>query len=108
MFRSVIFVLSMLACAGAVSAQEPLSERPQERSAVAASDDRFVVSDDLCGASRYQHLLGREYAQTYHASLLPADSNVQHGAFRRTLEYTPQQLNVVVGEAGRIVAIGCF
>ena len=64
--------------------------------------------NDECGASRYAHLVGREYAQVYHAALLPADSIVQNRSMWRTLEYTPEQLNVVVGAEGRIVAIGCF
>lgn len=63
---------------------------------------------DECGASRFAHLIGREYAQVYQAALLPADSIVQNRSMVRTLEYTPHKLNVVVGAEGRIVAIGCF
>jgi Peptidase inhibitor I78 family len=111
MFRSIIFAALVLAGAGAAAAQERQAERPQvvpRSEARVPSEDRFVVSDDECGASRYQHLLGREYARVYHAALLPGESVVQNRAMQRTLEYTPQQLNVVVGGDGRIIAIGCF
>jgi hypothetical protein len=109
MFRSVIFAALVLASVGAAAARE--RGRPQtvtSGEALAPRGDRFVVSGDECGASRYQHLLGREYARVYHAALLPTDSIVQNRTMRRTLEYTPQRLNVVVGGEGRIVAIGCF
>lgn len=111
MFRSVIFAALVLTSAAAAAAQERGTERPQtvtSGEALAPSWDRFVISGDECGASRYQHLLGREYARVYHAALLPTDSIVQNRTMRRTLEYTPQRLNVVVGGEGRIVAIGCF
>jgi hypothetical protein len=111
MFRSVIFAAFVLTSAGAVAAQERQPERSQTAisgEARVRGEDRFVVSGDECGASRYQHLLGREYARVYHAALLPADSVIQNRGMRRTLEYTPQQLNIVVGGEGRIVAIGCF
>jgi hypothetical protein len=83
--------------------------------------DRFVIASDECAASRYRALVGRSY-QVYR-TVLPADAIV-HGAGTNgavgiahrtqqtsepmTLEFRPQQLNVVVDAAAQIVAIGCY
>lgn len=111
MLRSAMLAAFALALAGASAFAEEL--RPRETGPSVAADqaharDRFVVSSDACGASRYQHLLGREYARVYQAALLPADTLVQNRHMVRTLEYTPHRLNVVLGGEGRIIAIGCF
>jgi hypothetical protein len=111
MLRTVLLAAFALATTSvSAAAQEQARDNPATASEAAAGrlDDRFVLSRDECGASRYQHLLGREYARVYHAVLLPAGSAVQNRTMRRTLEYTPQQLNVVIGGDGRIIAIGCF
>jgi hypothetical protein len=67
----------------------------------------FVISGDACGASRYAHLVGSEYATLYHAAL-PANANVVNRTMLRTLEYTPYRLNVVLDLSGKISAVGCF
>ena len=115
MLRAALIASLIFAGVGAGAAaaeQRPAHGRQgdaqDERAAQPARGDRFVVMSDACGASRYAHLVGREYAQVYHAALLPTDSVVQNRSMWRTLEYTPHQLNVVVGAEGRIVAIGCF
>jgi hypothetical protein len=111
MLRTAMLAAFALALASvSAAAQEQPRDNPatEREAAPARQDDRFVLSRDECGASRYQHLLGREYARVYHAALLPTDSVVQNRAIRRTLEYTPYRLNVVVGGEGRIIAIGCF
>lgn len=113
MLRSTIFAACVLAGAGVGAAaqeqhRQEVGRRTVGEGAPAASHERFVVSSDACGAGRYQHLLGREYARVYQAALLPADTIVQNRHMVRTLEYTPHRLNVVLGGEGRIVAIGCF
>ena len=113
MLRAALIGSLIIASAGAAAAEE---RRPVDAQAQAEDDtpapqlrrDGFVITGDACGASRYAHLVGRDYAQVYQAALLPADSVLQHRSMWRTLEYTPHQLNVVVGDAGRIIAIGCF
>lgn len=107
MLRSVVLAALALATAAAVASAEP-QPPSDEAPPPLTTHDRFVVSGDACGASRYQHLLGREYAQVYQAALLPADAIVQNRNMLRTLEYTPHRLNVVLGGEGRIIAIGCF
>jgi hypothetical protein len=102
------FALAIASVSAAAQDQPRDNRATESEAAPVRQDDRFVLSRDECGASRYQHLLGREYARVYHAVLLPAGSAVQNRTMRRTLEYTPQQLNVVIGGDGRIIAIGCF
>lgn len=115
MFRAALIASFILAgaSAGVAVAEERSGQASRaaardERAATPAQRDRFVLTSDACGASRYAHLVGRDYAQVYHAAMLPTDSAVQNRSMWRTLEYTPHQLNVVVGVEGRIVAIGCF
>ena len=103
-----IAVIAVLATTSFAWAEEAPPQAEAEQGAQAARDDAFVISGDECGASQYQHLLGREYAQVYQASMLPTDGAVHASPRMRTLEYRPQQLNVVVDGAGRIIAIGCF
>lgn len=114
MLRSAMLAALALALAGVgiAAAQEQESLRDNRATAGEAAplrdDDRFIVSSDACGASRYRHLVGREFAQVYQTAALPADTLVQNRTMMRTLEYTPEQLNVVLGGDGRIIAIGCF
>lgn len=115
MLRAALLASLVLAAAGAAAAEEERRHADVRQaqgedglSARHVRGDRFVVVSDACGASRYAHLVGRDYAQVYQAALLPADSILQNRSMWRTLEYTPHKLNVVVGGAGDIVAIGCF
>jgi len=70
--------------------------------------DGFVMMSDACGASRYAHLIGRDYGEVIQAALLPSESVLHNPNMLRTLEYTPHKLNVAVGRDGVIIAIGCF
>jgi hypothetical protein len=79
----------------------------QTAQAPASRPDAFVIAGDACGASRYAHLVGEQFAETHRASM-PQDANVIGRAARTTLEYEPGRLNVVLDGRGRIVAIGCF
>ena len=115
MLRAALIAPLALAAASTATAEE--DRRHAEVRQAQAEDglsarhmrgDRFVLMSDACGASRYAHLVGRDYAQVHQAALLRADSIVQNRSMWRTLEYTPHKLNVVVGGAGEIVAIGCF
>jgi hypothetical protein len=69
--------------------------------------DRFVIADDACGASRFAHLVGEEFAEIHRAAL-PQDASIVDRVSATTLEYTPHRLNVVLDGAGRVVAVGCF
>ena len=93
--------------AGADELQSAQPRRDSERTSPVRHDP-FVISDVRCGASRFAHLLGEEYAEVYQAALIPSDSNRLDRVRPITLEYTPYRLNFVVNGAGRIVAIGCF
>ncbi len=111
MLRPIL--LTVAACMAVIfsaSADELQSPQPRQASegAAPAQHDPFVVSDDSCGASRFAHLLGQEYAEVYQASLIPSDSNRLDRIRPITLEYTPYRLNFVVNGEGRIIAIGCF
>jgi hypothetical protein len=109
MLRHIIVMALMAAASPAWAEVRPApTQTSDDQNAQTPSDDRFVVSGDECGASRYRHLLGRDWAQVYQAALAPADSAVQNRPRMRTLEYRPQQLNIVVDGTGRIIAIGCF
>jgi len=88
--------------------QQSQQQRQEGERAAPARQDPFVISDDTCGASRFAHLLGENYAQVYQASLIPSNSNRLDRIRPITLEYTPYRLNFVVGGEGRIIAIGCF
>jgi len=105
--------LALAAClaalaAGTSFAQEARAPRGERPEAELYRPDPFVISSDVCGASRYAHLLGEPYARLHHASVLPAHSVVAGARRATTLEFRPGQLNVVLDAAGRIVAIGCF
>lgn len=85
------------------------------------SRDHFVVSNDECGASRFAHLVGHSY-EVYRTAL-PGDAIVhagvdsgalnishrtQHTTQPMTLEFRPQQLNVVIGASAQILSVGCY
>lgn len=104
-----VAAVAFAACASAV-AQEQAAPEERPSAQVQAQDirrDGFVWSNDTCGASQYDHLVGEPYAELHQAAL-PANSNVVDRGRLTTLEYTPARLNVVVNGAGRIIAIGCF
>lgn len=114
MLRIAIIAAVFAACASAAAQdrtdveQGALWERRQsEEIFPEVRHDGFVMSGDECGASRFSHLVGEQYAELHHAAL-PANSIVVDGRRLTTLEYTPARLNVVVNRAGRIIAIGCF
>jgi hypothetical protein len=70
--------------------------------------DRFVISRDECGASRYAHLVGRVTTGPESISL-PKDADVFSG-YRlapTTLEYVPSRLNIVIDHAGRVISVNC-
>jgi hypothetical protein len=86
-----------------------------------ARHDRFVISNDECGASRFAHLVGQSYA--IYRTALPGDAivhgagatgavnisdRVQRPTQAMTLEFRPQQLNVVIDGAARILSVGCY
>ncbi|HYD85950.1 MAG TPA: I78 family peptidase inhibitor [Vitreimonas sp.] len=104
MLRSSIVAVALALSATGAAAEE----RTEEPAPQPPVRDRFVVSDDTCGASRYAHLLGEEFAELHQASLVPANANVVDRGRLTTLEYEPHRLNVVVNGAGRIIAVGCF
>jgi hypothetical protein len=103
-------MLRAIAFSAAFAGASALAEEPRQREQPAPEvrRDGFVISGDACGASRFAHLVGEDYAEMYQASLLPADGNVVDRTKITTLEYTPERLNVVVNGQGRIIAIGCF
>jgi len=104
-----IAAVTFATCAVAVADEDQATQtaRTDDGASQAVRQDRFVMQGDECGASRYSHLLGEQYAELHHAAL-PANSNVVDRGRMTTLEYTPARLNVVVNGAGRIIAIGCF
>lgn len=105
---AIVAAVAFAACASAMAEEQAAPAEPAaEEQASNIPRDAFVVSGDECGASRYSHLLGEQYAELHHAAL-PANSNVVDRGRLTTLEYTPARLNVVVNGAGRIIAIGCF
>jgi hypothetical protein len=105
---ALVAAVAFAACASAMAEEQAApDERAAEERMSNIHRDAFVVSGDECGASRYSHLLGEQYAELHHAAL-PANSNVVDRGRLTTLEYTPARLNVVVNGTGRIIAIGCF
>jgi hypothetical protein len=75
-------IVFIAAIAFAVSASAMAEEQDQQEQRAQAEQadaplrqDGFIVSGDECGASRYSHLLGEQYAELHHAAL-PANSNV--------------------------------
>ncbi|HYD73320.1 MAG TPA: I78 family peptidase inhibitor [Candidatus Binatia bacterium] len=105
---ALVAAVVFAACASATAEEQAAPvERAAEEQTTAIHRGAFVVSGDECGASRYSHLLGEQYAELHHAAL-PTNSNIVDRGRLTTLEYTPARLNVVVNGAGRIIAIGCF
>jgi hypothetical protein len=110
MLRFGIAAALVFAVCASASAQEQWSPTTDEtaRPEHQYRRDGFVITNDACGASRYAHLLGENYAELHQASLLPADTNVVGQRPLTTLEFKPEVLNVVLDGAGRVVSIGCF
>jgi hypothetical protein len=108
MLRIALAAAAVALCASAAAeeqaAQEQVSAEDQTRD---IRRDGFVWSNDACGASEYDHLVGEPYAELHDAAL-PANASIWDFSRVRTLEFRPGQLNVVLGADGRIVAIGCF
>jgi hypothetical protein len=107
-----IFIAAIAAAAVSVSAaaqEQPAPEPAVDVDTLTRDIHRngFVVSEDACGASAYDHLVGEPFAEL-HVAALPANAGVWDFSTLRTLEFTPDRLNVVLGADGRIVAIGCF
>lgn len=96
-------------CASAVAQEQtaPDEELSAEEQVQTVRRDGFVISNDACGASAFDHLVGEPYAELHHANL-PADTNFLTSKGLTTLEFEPGKLNVVLSDQGRIVAIGCF
>lgn len=110
MLRIAFAAAAVFAVCASAAAEDRAA--PEEQSAAAAETrdfhgDHFVWTDDACGASRYEHLVGQPFAELHNAAL-PADASVWDKSRVRTLEYRPGQLNVVLDDRGRIIAIGCF
>jgi len=101
---AAVFVFCASATAEEQAAQEEMRAEEQSRD---IRRDGFVWSNDACGASTYDHLVGEPYAELHDAAL-PANASIWDFSRVRTLEFRPDQLNVVLGADGRIVAIGCF
>lgn len=110
MLRSIAFALVLAAGYATAFADPPAPDgAPAAEEDVAPAprrDDPFVRYSDECGASRYAHLVGEQYAEVYQASL-PASAYVLGSARATTLEYKPGRLNVVLDGRGRIAAISC-
>jgi hypothetical protein len=110
MLRIALITAAVFAACASAMAEEQAAPEDQRSAHEQANEVRrggFVWSNDACGASQYDHLLGEPYAELYHAAL-PANSNVVDRGRLSTLEFTPGRLNVVVNGQGRIIAIGCF
>jgi hypothetical protein len=109
--RRTLFIAAaaFAACSSAMAEERPASpdEARAEEQARQVRRDGFVWTNDACGASRYEHLLGENYAELHQAAL-PAETNVLDRGKLTTLEFRPGQLNIVVDGRGRIIAIGCF
>ena len=106
---ALVAAVAFAACASAM-AEEQAAPEEQSTAREQANDirrDGFVWSNDACGASQYDYLVGEPYAELHHAAL-PANASIWDYGTVRTLEFKPGQLNVVVNGAGRIIAIGCF
>ena len=103
MLRPLVF-FAALAIASSALAQEEKQGEPRAD----YRRDGFVIQGDACGASRYERLIGENYAELQQASLIPTSSNVVDRLQIRTLEYRPARLNFVLGGDGRVVAVGCF
>ncbi len=97
--RSALFLVLFLASCAASQHQAALHQAKDYR------PDAFVRASDECGASRYAHLVGEQYAKVEHVAL-PSSAVVHR--LHETLEYRPGQLNVVLGGDGRIMSIGCY
>jgi hypothetical protein len=106
---ALVAAVASAACASAMAQEQaPPEEQPtaQEQAREIRRDD-FVWSNDACGASQYNHLVGEPYAELHDAAL-PANASIWDFSRVRTLEFKPGQLNVVLDGRGRIIAIGCF
>jgi hypothetical protein len=106
---ALIAAFAFAACANAVAQEQTAPEEqpaPQDQ-AREIHRDGFVWSNDACGASQYDHLVGEPHAELHDAAL-PANANIWDFSTVRTLEFKPGQLNVVLNGEGRIIAIGCF
>lgn len=108
--RAVLIALALAASSATAFAQEAQPEpntvtEPEVDAMSWNRADRFLISGDECGASQYQHLVGRPIAELENVSL-PADTDLQGGNTLRTLEYRPARLNVVA-RGGAIVSIAC-
>jgi hypothetical protein len=106
---ALIAAVAFAACASAMAQQQaaPEEQPTAEEQAREVRRDGFVWSNDACGASQYDHLVGEPYAELHDAAL-PANASIWDYSTVRTLEFKPGQLNVVLNGQGRIIAIGCF
>lgn len=108
--RAVLIALALAASSATAFAQAPQQDPntvTEEEAAAPAwrRADSFVFTGDECGASQYQHLVGRPIAELENVSL-PADADLHGGNSLKTLEYRPARLNVVA-RGGAIVSIAC-
>jgi hypothetical protein len=105
---ALIAAASFAACASAMAEEQAAPrEETTEEQVQNVRRDGFVISNDACGASQYDHLVGESYGELHHAAL-PANANFVTSKGLTTLEFEPGTLNVVLSDQGRIIAIGCF
>lgn len=107
MLRTLIITAAAFAACASAAAQERPEQQTAEEQVQTVRRDGFVISNDACGASQFDHLVGEPYVELHHANL-PANTSFVTSKGLTTLEFEPGKLNVVLSDQGRIIAIGCF
>lgn len=92
-------LVSGLALLGACAAPVPAAPAPQN------ADEATRL--DVCGASRFIHLIGQPAADI-DRSALPPRTRIITPEMMITQDFSPERLNIVVGTDGRVGSLRCF
>lgn len=87
-------------------ASEPAASTPAPSGKMAETQDQPVFLGDPCSAELYQDLIGRTEAYARSANL-PQGARVICNGCMKTMDHSPERLNVEIGTDGNVAALSC-
>lgn len=106
--RMILIALAAMtaaACTPTTPPEEPAT--PQTPAASAPQTAAEATAQDVCGASRFQHLIGTPASEIDQASL-PEGARIITPETMITQDFRPERLNIITGTDGRVSSLSCF
>jgi hypothetical protein len=110
MIRAPIFAFALLAAACTPPTEEQPNTAATENEQMQAATPQTAeeaTAQDLCGASRFQNLIGTLASEIDQATL-PAGTRVLTPDAIVTQDFRPDRLNIMSGTDGRVSSLSCY